>query len=216
MNPYYHKLSSYLKFVYFISGRISYSNQKDDYIQELRSLTKELSSLGGEVYFSGRDVSFLSAKELERLNDNINNIWYYYDKGWMVKNEINFDSNESQTYTDSQIIETLSDLSHKYAIRSIDKTLLPSVSGDFYAETWQAISYVTHNFEYWQRNCEKSKVMLLVSLSFVMIVLIVAMFFSDRFSHLFISIPTVFCCLFFTYDLFQLNKLMKLSHRIFR
>ena len=29
MNPYYHKLSAYLKFVYFISCRISYSNPKD-------------------------------------------------------------------------------------------------------------------------------------------------------------------------------------------
>lgn len=83
-------------------------------------------------------------------------------------------------HSDSQIMDALGDVSPRYANRSIDMILLPAVSGDFYAETWQAISYVTHNFEHWQRNCEKNKLMLLASISLVMIVLIVAMFTSDR------------------------------------
>lgn len=131
MNPYYHKLSAYLKFVYSISCRISCSNPKDDYIQELRSLTKELSSLGSKVYVSGRDVSYMNAKELEILNEKINQIWYYYDKGWMVTNKIKVDPHKSMIHSDSQIMDALGDVSPRYANRSIDMILLPAVSGDF-------------------------------------------------------------------------------------
>lgn len=215
MNPYYRKLSCYLTFVFFIQSRIRYAETKSDYIPDVKSLTDEFARLGGIVYATGRNISYMSANELEILTNKINNIWYYYDKGWFVTEKIHMYNHENYIFSDSLIYEKLSEISAKYSKAKIDKSLLPYVSGEFFTESWQPVSSVTANYEYWQERCIFNKRLLLFSLIFVMITLIAAMFLSGNICHYFITIPTVLCCAIFAYDLFQLNKLMKLSHRIF-
>ena len=215
MNPYYRKLSSYLIFVYFIQSRIRYADTKTDDITEVKCLTDELAGLGETVFASGRNISYMSANELEVLNKKINNIWYYYDKGWFVTEKIHIDIHENYIFTDSQIQDKLCEILVKYSNREINKSLLPDISGEFYTESWQPVSSVTDNYEYWQERCLLNKHLLLFSLILVMIILIAAMFLSGNICHYFITIPTVLSCAIFAFDLFQLNKLMKLSHRIF-
>lgn len=214
MDPYYHKLSCYLKFVYFIKERISFSSTDSKYVANLKFQLEEFSRKGVDVHLHSKDVSYKLHKELSKLNDSINNVWWLYNEA-NVKEFITDDIGMGNIYTDSEIHDALYSISPKYKGQPINKKLLSTVSGDFYVDIWQPVQHVTWNYEYWDKKCRFNKCILLFSLSLVMLVLIVAMLFSSVINNYIISISTILCCLFFIFVLLQLNKLMKLSHNIF-
>lgn len=214
MDPYYHKLSCYLKFVYFIKERISFSSTDSKYVANFKFQLDEFSRKGVEVHLHSEDVPYKLHKELSELNDSINNVWWLYNEA-NVKDYITDDIEMGNIYSDSDIHDALSNISPKYKGQPINKKLLSSVSADFYVDIWQPVQYVTLNYEYWDKKCRFNKFILLFSLISVMLVLIVAMLFSSDINNHIISTSTILCCLFFIFVLLQLNKLMKLSHNIF-
>lgn len=214
MDPYYHKLSLYLKFVYFINYRMRYADLNDGYVRDFKSIIEKLSKLGSTIHVSGKDMSYQKSKQLESLNRIINNVWYFNDKNHFIRENIYLDS--TQIFPDTQLFEVLSELSGKYINQSIDKNLLPKVSGDFYCEIWEPVDNVTYEFEKWQESCTSSKQLLLTSIAFVIVVLIIAMLAGNYICSVYITLLTIICCITFGFILIKLNGLMRLSHRIFK
>ncbi len=214
MDPYYHKLSLYLKFVYFINSRIDYEDLNRVVGKKFYTLVEGLANLGSRIYITGKDISYMTSEQLESLNESINNVWYLNDDNPSIRENIKL--NNSQIFPDSQITEVLTELSGKYASHDIDKKLLPKVSGDFYGEIWEPVENVTYEFEKWQEKCTAFKKLLITSIVFVMAVLVLAMICGDILYHVYFTAPTILSCLTFVFILFKINALMTLSHNIFK
>ena len=214
MDPYYYKLSNYSKFVYFINGRIRYRAGELEYVSNFKSTIEKISRMGGEVFAYSNNIPYMSQKKLNGLNNSINNIWWLYSEAG-VNEFVYIDTATYHVFGDDYIKDALSELFPTYAERTIDIDLLSFISAEFFTKVWQPISDATSNFEYWEKECKLNKRLLLLSLSFVMIIMIFAMVFSSDMCSFFITIPTIMCCLLFLFVLFKLNMLMQLSHNIF-
>lgn len=214
MDPYYHKLSCYLKFVFSIKDRLRYLSTDSNYVQNFKTTIEKFDRKGGDVYTHSNNVSFMDHKELNSLNESINNVWWLYNEA-NVRTFITKETRTEPFFADSEISETLSEIFVRCNVQTIDANLLSAVSSDFYVKIWQPVQYVTWNYEYWDKKCRFNKRILLCSLSLVMLVMIMAMLFSANISSYFITISTICCCAIFIFVLLQLNKLMRLSHNIF-
>ena len=209
MNPYYSKLSAFMVATYFIELRFKHPAKNTP----SEKLIKEISKTGGLVHVSGRDIPYMDSKKLTVLNEKINNIWYYYDKGHYKS--ISFDTSENHVFQKEEVFERINKISTQYSKYKFDKYLLPNIAGLFYIDIWQEVSYVTANYEYWQRRSKGNRNKILFSIILVMLILIVAMLFSHRITSNLLVLATVASCLFFVYNLFSLSNLLKLSNEIF-
>lgn len=86
MQPFMHRLSNYFKFlssakVYF---SIKKGTKKDEaeYVFAFKDLMDKLSHLAHPCIMSGQDypTSKFTAKQLENICEEINNVWYYWDR----------------------------------------------------------------------------------------------------------------------------------------
>ena len=82
MEPFMRELSSYLRFISWCHGSIRYPNDLNGYESKFKSLVSILEGYGSRSIMSGDDygVDYFSANELDKLESDINNIWYYHDK----------------------------------------------------------------------------------------------------------------------------------------
>lgn len=215
MNPYYNKLGDYLRFVYFISGRLRFKVEKDSYVEDYKKIVDYLSGIGGKLYVSSKNVGFKTATELEDLNEKINHIWYLDDKGWFVQQQISIDSLRTYIYSDQDIYDALMQLSTKYKDVKIDTALLPKVSGDFYVQFWQPVQFVTHRYEFWQQQTSKLHFLLNGSIFLVMAVLLCTLFFVNHQITDYISVLTLLSCLVFAFTLYRFGVVRKLSQKLF-
>lgn len=210
MNPYYSKLSAFMILTYFIEPRFEYSIKNTP----SEKLIKKISKIGGLVHVSGRNSSYMDSKKLTDLNDKINNIWYYYDKGH-YNNSISFDTSENHVFRKKEIFERVDEISTLYSKFEFDKHMLPNIAGDFYIDIWQKVENVTANYEYWQTECSSNKNKILISIILVMLTLVCAMMLRQYIDSYLFAIATIVCCVFFVYNLLSLIKLLKLSNEIF-
>ena len=209
MNPYYSKLSAFMVATYFIELRFKHPAKNTP----SEKLIKEISKTGGLVHVSGRDIPYMDSKKLTVLNEKINNIWYYYDKGHYKS--ISFDTSENHVFQKEEVFERINKISTQYSKYKFDKYLLPNIAGLFYIDIWQKVEYVTTNYEYWQTECNSNKNKILFSIALPMLILIFIMLLHQYINFCFFAIPTVACCIVFIYNLISLNNLMKLSNDIF-
>lgn len=215
MNPYYNKLGHYLRFVYFISGRLRFNVEKDSYVGDYKKIVDYLRSIGGELYVSSQNLKFKKTTELDKLNDKINHIWYLDDKGSFVQQHIYIDSLRNYVYSNQDIYDALMQLSAKYKDVEIDTALLPKVSGDFYVQFWQPVQFVTHRYEFWQQQTSKLHFLLYGSIFLVMAVLMCALIFVNHQITDYISVLTLLSCLVFTFTLYRFGVVRKLSQKLF-
>lgn len=215
MDPYYHKLNRYLQLVYFLRGRIQYTDNSMGWIPEIKTITDEFAYLGSLSYTDGYPMKYLKASQLDNLNHKINQLWYFYDKGSGTTNHISFDPDRAHIFSDEVVWDTLSSISDKFKLLKIDKHLLPAISGSFYTEIWYPVRSVTSELEKWEKSCKISKGILFGNIGLVMSVLIFTMFTLNCINHYWISVLTLVCCLGFGFTLYRLNKIMIKSHKIF-
>lgn len=215
MKPFYNKLTNYLKYVNWSKSIIKYDDLNAAYISDLILIMDELSRIAGNSIMSGNDIPVMKAKAIDKLCNNINQIWYLYDKGWFVNEHISINKDNSFQFSEKQIKESLATYSIKYNNATVDVNLLPKVSGDFYVEEWQPIQNMTYQYEWWQRKCRFSHYFLLGSIGFLMLSLITILLFSDMIGYPIINIMTIFSCCIFGYNIYKLVKIKDLSNKLF-
>lgn len=161
MTPFMHRLSNFFKFIssaktYYVINR----GDKEEYVHVFKSLLKEMGEFAYPCIMSGQDYpcSRFSAQELERLCDDINRIWYYWD------DKHNYMQGHYIYETDKA--ERFATLGHEYLKEVFPKefdgkkfsmVLISDVSGKFYTDVWQPIQHVPFQYEYWQKKTTNLK-----------------------------------------------------------
>jgi len=214
MKPFYNKLTNYLKFVNWSKSIIQYSDRNATYISDLILIIDEISRIAGNSIISGNDIPVMKAKEINKLCNDINQIWYLYDKGWFVTEHISINKDNSFQFSEKQIKEALAAYSVKYNKSTVDINLLPMVSGDFYVEEWQPVQNITYQYEWWQKKCKFSHYFLLGSIGFLMLSLITILLFSDMIGCQIVNIMTIFSCSIFGYNIYELVRIKDISNKL--
>lgn len=86
MQPFMHRLSNYFKFLSSAKAHFSINKgtKKDDaeYVFLFNDLMDRLGRFAYPCIMSGQDypVSKFSAKQLQEICEDINNVWYYWDR----------------------------------------------------------------------------------------------------------------------------------------
>ena len=95
----------------------------------------------------GKDVFDIKAKKLNSICNDINRIWYIFDR--------NSDIDRHLIIHDKILIEevrkSLVEYDRTLSNEEIDLDILPKVSGDFYVKEWQPIDNVPYKYEYFTK-----------------------------------------------------------------
>lgn len=223
MQPFMHRLSNYFKFlssakVYF---SIKKGTKKDEaeYVFAFKDLMDKLSHLAHPCIMSGQDypVSKFSAIQLDGICDDINNVWYYWDRkrNYMLK-YCTYDSYEAELFgkLDREYLNEV--FPHKYDETKFSLNLISDVSGTFYTEIYQPIQNVPSEYEYWCKEEEKFKKLTLSTIGLCLITLIVILllrYFVPLYAMNFLTLLNIgllVSCLY------KFSKLESLSRKLFR
>ena len=77
MNPFYHKLSKLTVFVGYLRSAIKFPDMER--AKYLKNDMEYIRKAGVVPSSSGRDIPFMKSKEMEKLCDVINDVWYNLD-----------------------------------------------------------------------------------------------------------------------------------------
>lgn len=174
MNPFYHKLSKYLVIVNHYRFSLI-SNRGDAQITQFKKQIETLSQKGLESVMTGRDISYLSAKDLDTLCDEINGVWYDLDRGGQLMHKLMLDDRMSK----DDALEAINESFPVYKGRPLDIALLYDLSGRFYNKVWEPVQHCTNNYEYFQCEEKKARKILVSGLGLTLLSLIVIMIWVD-------------------------------------
>ena len=183
MNPFYHKLSKYLVVVNHYSLSLI-ANRDDAQITKFKNQVETLSKKGMESVMTGRDISYLSAKDLDTLCEEVNNIWYVLDRDGQLMLNLKLDDGISK----DEALEAINESFPAYKDKPLDIALLSDLSGRFYYKIWEPIQHCTHNYEFFQSEERKSRKILICGLGLTLLSLIVIMIWAN-------SLPVFIPCL---------------------
>lgn len=211
MNPFYHKLSKYLVILNHYSFSLK-SDRNDAQITEFKKQVESLSRKGLEAVMTGRDITYLSAKDLDTLCEEINNIWYVLDRGGQLMNNLRLDERISIDET----LEAINEAFPFYKGKPLDVALLYDLSGRFYYKVWEPVQHCTDNYEYFQAEEKKARRLLITGLALTLLSLIAIMIWVDVIP---VFIPCIFVVLssaILAVSLMQLYDVSYISKRLIR
>ena len=161
MQPFMHRLSNYFKFLssaktYF---SITKGTKKDEaeYVFKFHDLMDKLGHYAYPCIMSGQDypASKFTAKQLENICNDINNVWYYWDRkqNYMI-DYCSYDTRKAEQLCKlgRECLKEVFPLKYNKQVFSL--SLISDVSGTFFAEIYQPIQHVPYEYEYW---CKQEK-----------------------------------------------------------
>ena len=172
MTPFMHKLSAYIRYINWSGSYIIYPKTLDGYEKEFKALIERVKRM---AVISGGDyrVDSFTADELYRIAFDINNIWYYYDK----MHPCRLQWEERAHYSEYLIAKELKEINPIYLKDNLSVDLVANVSGDFYTDVYQPIETQTYMHEDYQDLYHRQTMFVLASVSYVLIVLSIMLFF---------------------------------------
>ena len=220
MTPFMHRLSNFFKFIssaktYYVINR----GDKEEYVHVFKSLLKEMGEFAYPCIMSGQDYpcSKFSAQELERLCDDINRIWYYWD------DKHNYMQGHYIYETDKA--ERFATLGHEYLKEVFPKefdgkkfsmSLIGDVSGKFYTDVWQPIQHVPFQYEDWESVDHRFKTLSLITICTSLVTLAIILFLRYLIPMWIPMLLIFFCMASLGYTLYEMIKLDDLSRKLFR
>ena len=220
MTPFMHRLSNFFKFIssaktYYVINR----GDKEEYVQVYKSLLNEMGKYAHPCIMSGQDYpcSKFSAQELEKLCDDINRIWYYWD------DKHNYMQGHYIYETDKA--ERFATLGHEYLNevfpndfnnREFTMQLISEVSGKFYTDVWQPIQTLPFEYEYWQKEDQKFRMISLFTICTSLMTLLIILLMRFLIPMWIPTLLTVICMVSLAYTLYEMIKLDDLSRKLFR
>lgn len=172
MNPFYHKLSKLTVFVGYLRSAIKFPEMER--AKYLKYDMEYIRMAGLVPSSSGRDIPFMKSKELEKLCDVINDVWYNLDKSSDLRHNIRIDGGFMQIAK-----EALSEVYPEYKDKEIDVNVLQEATGDFYVRFWQPVEHCTPNYEYWEKKAKVSRILIFVALGISLLSLLVTMAWAE-------------------------------------
>lgn len=173
MSPFMHKLSAFFRFLSWSSSNIRYQNDINSCERKLKASINSIAIYGGKIIVSGGDyeIEHFNAKELYQINNEINNIWYWYDK--IQSNRLRWNSN---SHTNEFIKKELREINILYSHLPFDINLIAKVSGDFYTDIYQPIEAEPFRHEMYIKIYNKQTLLIGIFVCFVLFLLCLMLF----------------------------------------
>ena len=140
MAPFMQKLSAYFRYINWMSLRVFNPNEDSNQDKEFKNLLRfELGKYGAHLIVNGGDYSVDSfdPKELEEIGNNINHVWYMYDR-WNLRH---LQLINNAIYNHELANKELAKLNTSYLSLMDDVSKVAKISGDFYTDFYQPIQY---------------------------------------------------------------------------
>ena len=184
MRPFMHKLSAYFRFISWCRSRIIFPKPLNDYEKFFKRLVEEIGNYGGRAITSGGDygMGYFTAKQLDDLASDINNIWYWHDK--MNPCRLTWDGRMGGDFIQKELRE----VNPIYLGLPEDVNLVAKVSGEFYTDIYQPIEYETYRHEAYIKQYKRQSVTVCGFVSFVLLLLGLMLFV--KLPALFLQIAT--------------------------
>ncbi len=223
MQPFMHRLSNYFK---FLSSAKSYfsikkNTKKDEaeYVLKFNALMDDLGHYAHPCIMSGQDypASNFSAIQLQRLCEDINNVWYYWDnkRNYMIE-YCSYDSERAERFgkfTREYLNEVFL---HKYDEQKMSLDLISDVSGTFFTEVYEPIQNVPFEYEYWCKQERIFQTTTFCTIGLCLVTLIVILLLRYFVPLCIINLLTVFSIISLVYSLYKFAILEHLSRKLFR
>ena len=173
MEPFMHTLSSYLRFISWFRGSFIFPKDVNGYEVDFKSLIDRLSKLGGRSVMSGDDygVDYFSANELDQLESDINNVWYFHDKMHPCRIRI-----DDYTCNSEYIEKELKVLRPNCRVYSLSVDTIAEISGDHYCYVYKPIAAVPIIHEAYIRLFRIQSVVVTICAGFVLVSLCCMLF----------------------------------------
>lgn len=223
MQPFMHRLSNYFKFlssakVYFSINR---GTKKEDaeYVFAFKDLMDKLSHFASPCIMSGQDypVSKFSAQQLQKICEDINNVWYYWDdkRNYMI-NYCSYDSYKANLFgkLDREYLNEV--FPHKYDENDFSLDLISDVSGTFYTNVYEPIKYVPFEYEQWCKKEDDFKKLTFATIGLCMVTLVVILLLRYITPLCIMNILTLLNIVLLASCLYKFSKLELLSRSVFR
>lgn len=217
MEPFYHKLSNYFKFVGTFRTYIRISDKKGEYVNEFSGLVNEMGHLAHDCIVTGQDypIDYFKPKDLEKLCDDINNIWFYLDRKLNVlRQSLSYDEERANCFNKLGK-EFLHEVSSKYDGKRWNMSLLMNVSGEFYTNVWQPLQHVPAYYEYWQEKAKEFSYLTIASLSGAIITLLLILLLRYLIPVWVFTLLTVLSMGLLSFTLYRMIKMHNLSSKLF-
>lgn len=211
MNPFYYKLSRFMVFLNHYNYAVVFPKDNKA-CAEFKNLIEHITKRGLECIMTGRDMSYLSAKELDSLCESINHIWFSLDRYTEVKREISINI----SYRYDEAIEAISEVFPCYKGSEADIALLYKASGEFYSYVWEPVQHCTWNYEFYLEEEKITRVIVLLTLLEIGLSLMCIMVWVDSMHKFIPCIMVLVSFILLTGCLIQLSKLSSISKRISR
>ena len=223
MQPFMHRLSNYFKFlssakVYF---SIKKGTKKDEaeYVFAFKDLMDKLSHLAHPCIMSGQDypVSKFSAIQLDGICDDINNVWYYWDrKHNYIIDYCSYDTRKTEQFCTlgKECLKEVFPL--KYNEQAFSLNLISDVSGTFFTEIYQPIQHVPYEYEYWCRQEKIFQATTFCTIGLCLVTLTIILLLRYFIPLCVINLLTLLSIISLVYSLYKFAKLENLSRKLFR
>lgn len=210
MRPFYHKLALYAKFAQQCMFALSAIDEEGKrYKKLLQDKTIDIKKNAFGAIMTGKDNPHLSAKELDSICNDINGIWYYFDRNYGMYSHLRF-----KVLKIDDVRNSLIEYDRSLMNEPIDLHLFPKVSGDFFVKEWQPIDNIPYNYEYFNQKCRNCNLYLCSSFVIEISSLII-IFLSESFNNIslasvdFLVLSSIGSFVFAIYKHFKLNNLLK-------
>ena len=223
MQPFMHRLSNYFKFLssattYF---SITKGTKKDEaeYVFKFNDLMDELGHYAYPCIMSGQDypASKFSAKQLEGICNEINNVWYYWDrKRNYMTNYCSYDTRKAELFG-TLGREYLNEVfPRKYNKQEFCLNLISDVSGTFFTEIYQPIQHVPFEYEYWCKQEKTFQATTFFTIGLCLATLTIILLLRYFMPLYIINLLTVLSIISLIYSLYKFARLENLSRKLFR
>lgn len=167
MIPFFRKLSAYFKYITWVCNDIVIHDLKSEEENQFKTfLCDTIGRYGRDLIMMGGDydIDSFTAKQLERIGNNINDIWYMYDK-WDLSN-LRLDDNvvRNKTLIDKELVK----INHYYTEIVDDVAKIAKISGEFYAESYLLIQDEPYYHQKMIKLYHKHSICIFASLLFVL------------------------------------------------
>jgi uncharacterized membrane protein len=209
MGPFMAKFTAYLRLISWCKSEIIFPKDLNEYEKAFKKILNRLSNYGGRAIVSGGNyaVERFNANDLSFITEDINNVWYWYDK--MHPSRLIWDSRD---FNANYIEKELEEINPVYLRESHSPGLVAKVSGDFYTDIYQPIESETYRHESYMQIYKKHTIFVAVSILMVMVYLVSMLFvempvWSVRFMGIIVMILLFLCMLLLAVDVKNQIKL---------
>lgn len=223
MKPFMHRLSNYFKFL--SSAKVYFSIKKGtkkevaEYVFEFKDQMDRLGHYAHQCIMSGQDypVSKFTALQLDRICNEINNVWYYWDdKQNYMRNYCTYNTGKAELHGKMarEYLNEVFPLKYDETVFSLN--LISDVSGEFYTKIYEPIQKVPFEYEYWCKEEQKFKKLTLLTIGlclFTLVVILLLRYFVPLWE---MNVLTLSNIALLASCLYKFSKLESLSRKLFR